>query len=203
MATYQCSRYFPYLYNKQYDTLKIDETGKFSISCPRDAEFTTNVIIKAITTLKMVSNQVIITDGTAGVGGNTLSFEKHFYKVNAVELDKVRFEYLVHNMKVYNSNATEFYNKDYTSIYLQLTQDVVFLDPPWGGPQYKSHEQLLITLSEVPLETIIKNLLSHKKAAVVVVKLPLNYNYMVFDLCFPNNIKYKNKNMNIIVIYAT
>ena len=57
MTTYQLNRYFPYLYNKQYDALKIDEIGKFSISCPKDAEFTTNVIIKAITALKNLARQ--------------------------------------------------------------------------------------------------------------------------------------------------
>ena len=202
MTTYQNSRYFPYLFNKQYDSLLIDETGKFSISCPRDAEFITNVIIKAITKLKMVSNQVIITDATAGVGGNTISFEKHFGKVNAIENDGVRFDYLVNNMSVYESTSTVCINKDYTEIHTGLAQDVVFLDPPWGGPDYKHQEHIKIALSGVPIEQIIHDVIEHKHTAVVVLKLPLNYDYVFFDTCFPNNEKYKNKNMNVIVIYV-
>ena len=202
MTTYQNSRYFPYLFNKQYHSLLIDDTGKFSISCPRDAEFITNIIIKAITKLRMVSNQVIITDATAGVGGNTISFEKHFGKVNAVEVDKVRFDYLVNNMSVYESTSTVCINEDYTAIHMTLNQDVVFIDPPWGGPDYKHQEDIKITLSDVPIEKTIHDILDHKKTAIVVLKLPLNYDYVFFDTCFPNNEKYKNKNMNIIVMYA-
>lgn len=194
------SRYFPYLFNKTYDLLKIDNTGKFSISCPRDAEFITNVIIKAITKLNLVSHQIVITDATAGVGGNTISFEKHFCKVNAVENDLLRYNYLVNNMKVYNATSTVFFNEDYVSIHLDLEQDVVFLDPPWGGPEYKNQDNIRITLSAVSIETIVNNLIQNKKMAIVVLKLPLNYDYEFFDTCFPTNEKHQNKNMNIVIV---
>ena len=237
------SRYFPYLTNNKYDMLKIDDTGKFSISCPRDAEFVTNVIINALKRIKRdisrtytedtndakdakdakdtkdakdakdakdtkdgtdkdtIYNNYIITDGTAGVGGNAISFDKYFKKVNAVENNSTRFKYLVNNMKIYESQLTEFYHADYTTIYLKLEQDVVFLDPPWGGPDYKNQNKIKIKLSNIPIETIINNLMNTQQASLVVLKLPLNYDYEYFNKCFPFNEKHTNKNMNIVVVY--
>lgn len=220
------SRYFPYLFNKEYDMLKIDDIGRFSISCPRDAEFVTNVIINSLarymngTTIENSNttpeikngssdngsidarNTFTITDATAGVGGNTISFDRHFNKVQAVESDLTRFQYLVNNMSIYKSKYTEFLHVDYTTVYLDLKQDVVFIDPPWGGPDYKYHDKLRIKLTSIPIERIVKDLLHSRQTKLVTLKLPLNYDYDYFDVCFPSNEKHPNKNMIIVVVFG-
>ena len=44
--------------------------------------------------------QCVITDGTACVGGNSVSFAKGFRAVNAVEIDETRFVMLSRNVGV-------------------------------------------------------------------------------------------------------
>ena len=92
-------------------------------------------------------NNLIITDATAGIGGNTISFANNFFKVNAIEINKKRFDFLKNNINVYNFNNVEIINNDYIKIMKTLKQDIVFIDPPWGGRNYKNINLLNINLS--------------------------------------------------------
>lgn len=196
------NKFFPYLNNNMYDELKIDDIGKFSISCPKDAEFITNIICNIFKDEKPF-NEITITDATAGVGGNVLSFDPVFKSVNAIENDKTRYSYLVHNLKLYNSKCTNCICEDYTSIYLTLKQDVVFLDPPWGGPNYKNKSNIRLSLSHRSIESLVIDILKLDTTCVVL-KLPSNYDYKYIKEQFPAE-KYNlniisNKNMNIVTI---
>ena len=71
------------------DKILIDAIGKYSISLPDKTQIITNLIEKHINT-----TDIIITDAMACIGGDTLSFSQRFTKVNAVEFDKIRFDYL-------------------------------------------------------------------------------------------------------------
>ena len=50
--------------------------------------------------LKFISKDSIITDATSCIGGSTYSFSKNFSKVNAIELDDSRYDYLCKNMEL-------------------------------------------------------------------------------------------------------
>ena len=43
-----------------------------------------------------------IFEGTAGLGGNIISFAKNFKSVTGVEQNEIRYEMLENNMKSYN-----------------------------------------------------------------------------------------------------
>ena len=66
-----------------------DETAMYSVTDARTADR----ISKLVQDLGCDD----IVDGCACVGGNTLSFGRHFKKVTAIELDKTRFAMLEHN----------------------------------------------------------------------------------------------------------
>ena len=93
----------------------------------------------------MSEKLAVITDATACVGGNTVSFAKHFKTVQAIELDESRYHQLKHNLDLittaYGGNyflgEVRLYHGDCLSLCSQLKQDVVFVDPPWGGSAYK------------------------------------------------------------------
>ena len=129
---------------------------------------------------KFIQNQaptaLSITDGTACIGGNVISFATYFKHVTAIEFDKTRYEMLVHNLKVLKRTNVKCLIGDYTTMITTLQQDIVFLDPPWGGPKYKKgREKLTLTLGNVLLHDICETL-KRMGTWMVVLKLPLNCN---------------------------
>ena len=190
------SKYFPFITN--YDKLKYDKEGLWSITMPNDAKIISDIILKEIGYNK------IIFDGTAGIGGNTLSFSKTFKKVISIELDKNRFDILKNNINIYNYNNIILYNDNCFNL-LNLECDVYFFDPPWGGPNYKKINKLKVKLSNKSLYDIIMYIknnniqlttINNKK---IFFKIPTNYDLLEFSNF--NYKIYKIKQYNIIVIY--
>ena len=134
--------------------LMSDEVGRYSISLPKDAEIITSLIEYHINKLELLSQNLIITDSTAGIGGNTISFSKTFKNVNSIEIEKKRFGFLKNNINYYNLNNVNLLNCDYLNILENMIQDIVFMDPPWGGRGYKKKSSLTLKLSGVPLDEI-------------------------------------------------
>jgi 16S rRNA G966 N2-methylase RsmD len=127
-----------------------------------------------------------VTDATANCGGNTISFclSCGFSTVNAVEIDSVTYQTLDNNLMVYKINNAHLYHADYLDMLQRLTQDVVFIDPPWGGRDYIRQPSLDLYLGSRNVADISDQLLSEKRASLVVLKVPVNYNlnYLVRKL---------------------
>ena len=96
--------------------LKITTEGTYSLSGWKDANLTSKLIKKYMKTANLT-----ITDGTANVGGNVISFANVFTKVNAVEINKTNFKVLQHNIKnVYGLDNVRLHHDDYTKIFQKL-----------------------------------------------------------------------------------
>jgi 16S rRNA G966 N2-methylase RsmD len=180
--------------------LKIDPESVHYISYYKDALDITNIICSQLELIGEKPYMCTITDTTAGVGGDVISFAQHFKHVNAIEVDKVRESFLRNNMKAYKFRNVKTYNEDSMKILKGFKQDVIFMDPPWGGKSYKEFKRLSLTLSDIPLEDICNTYLD--KTKMIVLKLPLNYDLELFY----NSIKanrtyvYELKRMYILVI---
>jgi 16S rRNA G966 N2-methylase RsmD len=102
---------------------------------------------KVLLALPGISEASTITDMTSCVGGNVISFSRFFKKVNAIEIDPLRFDMLKHNTETVvgatnvnfiNGNAVELLlGQDDGTAPQQFQQDILFMDPPWGGVDYK------------------------------------------------------------------
>jgi 16S rRNA G966 N2-methylase RsmD len=55
-----------------------------------------------------------------------------------------------------------------------LRQDLIFLDPPWGGTDYKKTSIIDLFLDNVNVLIVINNLYHHTR--YVAMKIPNNYN---------------------------
>lgn len=200
--------FFPNMNNKH---ILMDDVAKYSITLPEKADMITEIIRKNYQLIFPTDNldELIITDAMACIGGNTLSFSKCFKEVNANEINTTRFQYLVHNMKEYERTNISFYNDNYLNIIHKLKQHIVFIDPPWGGPIYKSQYKMDIMIQydeeanqpvkEVKLDEIIDNIFSDEMTKMIIYKLPINYNIDNFK-----KYKYKMmclKNMLLIMIF--
>jgi 16S rRNA G966 N2-methylase RsmD len=197
--------FFPDMQNKH---ILMDDVSKYSITLPDKAEIISEIIKKNYQLRYPEDNldDLTITDAMACVGGNTLSFSSFFKNVNAIEINTTRFQYLVHNMKEYEKNNILFYNDNYLNLINKLDQHIVFIDPPWGGPIYKSQYKMDIMIQkdskeekEVKLDEIIDDIFTNPITKMIIYKLPTNHNI--------DNFKKYNfkmmclKNMLLIMIF--
>jgi 16S rRNA G966 N2-methylase RsmD len=159
---------FKYLPKSIRQQLKLDEEALYSVTDQATADKITMEL------LKFVPATAVITDGTACVGGNTFSLSRTFQHVNAVELEPTKFGYLKHNMAVVGAENVSCYLGDILNHANVLEQSLLFLDPPWGGPDYKQHDRINLYLSGVPLDDVCRRFASSTR--FIALKTPTNFN---------------------------
>lgn len=149
---------------------------------------------------KRIKYPLTVTDGTACVGGNVLSFCDYFTHVNAVECDLTRFEMLQHNLAVLDKTNAVCLHASYLDVMYSLHQDVVFIDPPWGGPEYKDLDQVDLFLDGIPLDEICERLRGHTKC--VVLKVPTNFDSDKFTQHVQGHVTVRKdlKKMHLVIL---
>lgn len=196
MSDYILKKIYPQPDNTTYECLAYDSEGLWSITHPKEADMISQKIYE------MDGNEnTKVVDLTAGCGGNLISFCNYFKNIVGIEIDKKRFDILKNNMDCYNLENTnlDLINDDSIK-YLQNNNEnnIYFIDPPWGGPNYKKNSNLELFLSNTPLPEIIKMMSTNK---LVVLKIPFNYNYEYIKTKYRLIDTIKIKNMIIIFFY--
>jgi 16S rRNA G966 N2-methylase RsmD len=185
-------KYFPEETSVDMDKLQINAVGEYSITCPYAANLVSSHILKVLAQQKSDEtrkNKGVIIDATACVGGDSISFAKHFSKVISVEKDKTRFEMLSNNVKVYNLDKKVLpINADFIELLTKsdaLPQeiDMVYIDPPWNPPGQRWHtkiKQLMLYMSEIPIYKVVESVIEKLKPRIVVLKVPNNFDMHAF-----------------------
>lgn len=163
--------------------IKMDDIAKYSVTHYKHSLQIVDIIIKELNT-----KDLIITDACACVGADTMNFAKNFKKVNAIELNNTRYEYLNHNLLVANIKNVNIINDNCLNQIIKLKQDVIYVDAPWGGPDYKYKKNINLYLSQKSLTSLIPFFLRFCK--LLILKVPFNfvfnnlnqYNYKSYDL---------------------
>jgi len=164
---------FPRKEGLEYSKLKITEEGSYSITRRRDADRIMNVLTYALKDL----HNMTITDATACIGGDTLNFAMNFRHVHSIELKDDNFDVLTNNVNIYGFNNVTLHHGDSTELFNWNT-NVLYIDPPWGGKDYKKHKNLDLTLSSKRLDVWLEQILSRRnRPQYIVLKLPVNYNF--------------------------
>jgi predicted RNA methylase len=169
-------KYFPYLNKNKRSQLKYDEIGLYSISPPKNADIITSYILQYYK-----KTNIVVTDAMSGLGGNVLSFASSLYYVNAIEYDEIRYSHMVSNISLFSKDNVLCINADYLQIMHQLKQDIIFMDPPWGGKSYKDTNLLSIDINGIPFQQICDDIYDTKLCSMLILKLPLNYNINDFS----------------------
>lgn len=154
----------------KYNDFEYDELGLFMLSLEEDADHTSKLISDKLGPGKK------IMDATAGLGGNSISFNKHFTKVISIEKDPSRYSLLSSNLKRHSCHGTVL-NDDFLN-HLDKDVDVIFIDPPWGK-DYKSKLKLSIQIDNLLLKQVTQMVLDRNRK--VVWKLPNNYDLEEFS----------------------
>lgn len=172
--TYYARHYFPPpKKSTSYQNILYTPNG-ISYMTPRiDAELTAGIIMSHCNEKNIKYSDIIITDATAGLGGNTLSFAKLFQHVNAIEKECGTYKILEHNLREYGYSNVTLINDDFMNVYKSLHQHVIFIDPPWGGKNYMKHKNLRLKISDIDIENICGLLRNN----IIVLKLPINYDF--------------------------
>ena len=176
--------------------LRLTNEALYSISKPSDANLIVETITDFLRKYKIKVSNCTITDATANIGGDTLSFALHFEKVNAVEIDSLNFEALQSNIRAFFVKNVSLVCDDYTKIYNSLKQDVVYIDAPWGGEYYEASKSLDLYLGKYSLSKLVKRI----KCNYVFLKVPKNYNFTEFLGAFPwSNVELKQINSFVLI----
>ena len=186
---------FPFRLGVNRNNIHMNHECVYYVTVPKDSEKIVQLITKKLEIYKSKKN-ITIVDATACVGGDTITFCHNFGKVIPIELDKERYEQLLHNLKLYNINNayTEGCNGSCLDIIpdIKMNVDIIYMDPPWGGSDYKLIEKIDLQLGGIVLDQIIISFFEKKpELKLVVAKLPKNYNY--------DNLLPKLKDYNVTV----
>lgn len=153
--------------------LLLDNEALYSVT----DQYTANKISRYIK--RNIPDINTIMDGTACIGGNTLSFTKTFSNVIAVEIDFTRYSYLCHNMHILGTNNVSIYNENVINVCKHTTQDMIFIDPPWGGPNYKSKHRINLYLGNKELSSVCIEIAPYTK--YIAIKVPTNFDIDTFN----------------------
>lgn len=128
------------------------------------------------------SSKLSITDATACIGGNTISFSKFFSDVYSIELEDFNYKILEHNVKVFKDlykptpkGSITTYNGNYKDIIDSIeNKHVIFFDPPWTeeGVPYNKKNPSIPKLGDKTIIEVMEDM--SKIYKYVFAKLPLN-----------------------------
>lgn len=93
----------------------------------------------------------LLIDAFCGVGGNTIQFAKTCDYVIAIDLDPVRLACARHNATIYGvAHKIDFVLGSFLDYIPRAKADVVYLAPPWGGPEYQ-HAEIFDVETMIPM----------------------------------------------------
>ena len=193
--------------------LMLDEEAAYSVTDQYTADKMTRDIIR-------YAGGSTICDATACIGGNTASFSRAFRRVVAIERDEQRYSYLVHNMNVLRASNVTCVCGDALeevtwvhSVNVPGTSttrcrgldsplyDVIFIDPPWGGPAYRTLEVLGLQLSGVPLHEVCRRWAKYTNYFAI--KTPTNFDEKEFQEATADflTLVHKNSQLRKVTFY--
>lgn len=169
--------FFPFDKNVRLYKLQLSNIGRYSICTPYVAQYITGLIKLYFKDWKTL----VITDGNGNMGGNTISFAKSFGHVNSVEIIPLHCDILRNNITEYGLiDKVTIICDDYFNVMDKLEQDVIYFDPPWGGPEYKQNKLMDLYMNNISMVRIINHL--KPRAKMIIMRVPYNYNLHEFTM---------------------
>lgn len=166
--------YFPDVKGIDRSKIKLTTEGIYSVSDNAGSSKLVYLISKYFKT-----NDLVITDATGNNGSDTIAMALKFTHINSIELDKVNFQVLENNVKnVYKLDNVDLFNGDSLDYLDKLKQDIIYIDAPWGGVDYKKSKNLELYMSDMSMGEIFNKFKYNSK--LFIYKLPKNYDFTNF-----------------------
>lgn len=161
--------------------VKMNETAFFSVTPAVYADRVAKMMRSVVASLGKSPYAVI--DGTSCVGGDTRLLAKHFDMAVAIEKDSDTYALLQDNLttwgldvKTISGDTSELISQFWELIGTVATFSL-YLDPPWGGVDYRLQKDIQLTLGSLAVEDVVNRAFeAHLSMKLAVIKLPRNYN---------------------------
>jgi len=166
---------FPKKEGVNLSLIKLSTNSKYSITPQSDVKYIDKIIKKHIP-----KNNIVIVDATGNVGGDTINFALHpqVSHVISIEINKETFNNLRDNIELYKlTDKVTLLNNDSGELLekCKLKGDLLYIDAPWGGKNYKKFISMNLFLGTQTLSDIIKSTYRCKTFDYILVKVPFNY----------------------------
>jgi hypothetical protein len=175
-------RTFPEKKGVDLTKLRLTNIGRYSIAklnVTNDLKSLISEIYNLVE--KKPLKDLVITESNGGLGGLTITLAPLFKKVNTVEIIKEHAEIIKHNVSQYNlMKNVRILNADYMDVMLELKQDIIISDPPWGGLDYGNQRYLKLGLNNIDITCIINKLYDKKLFKLYVLLVPHNFDIKHF-----------------------
>jgi hypothetical protein len=164
---------FPHKEGVDYAGLRLTPEGFYSVTKRRDGQRLIAFMRQMIPDL----DRKMITDATACVGGDTLLFSLWFKRVESIEWKNDNFSALQNNVNVFGAVNVNLHKGDATQIFNWRT-NVLYIDPPWGGPDYLARNNIDLWMGNSRVDDWIEEVLKRNdRPEYIFIKLPRNYNF--------------------------
>jgi trimethylguanosine synthase len=161
-------KYWDLLSNEEKN-MQMDVPGLYSITVRELA-------LQIATTLAGDS----VFDAFCGLGGNAIAFALAGKRVIACELDEGRLEMAKANAALAGVlDRITFVHGDALSQLGRTPCDAIFLDPPWGGPEYSKIDKFKLNFFSPNGEGLLESAI--RTYAGIAFKLPGNFDFSELD----------------------
>ena len=175
---------FENLQLEQFNKLLFTDESIYSSSKVEGSKLLKNIIFE-----NLKDENITITDGTANIGTDSIYLSNYFKNINSVEISNINYQALTNNINVFKTNNIKPILGDILNEINNLHQDVIYIDAPWGGRNYKKNDNMKLFLGNMEILDFYKEF--KNKAKIFVFKIPYNYNFEYL----------KNNIDNKIIIY--
>src|SRR5271154_3276719 len=134
-----------YNYSVDYSKFTITKSSLYSCEMPYHIDKWVDIIRKLA-----VKNSCL--DMTANIGSFSINMASNFKNLNitSIELDRCNYDALVQNIKAFNltniipvhGDSIEFIEKAPSYLFKTSKYSFIYLDPPWGGVNYKEKKEV-------------------------------------------------------------
>lgn len=121
-----------------------------------------------------------VVDMLCGAGGDAIAFARNGKSVTAIEQDPARLRMAEFNASIFRiGSGIKFVQGDALEVVQGLKAEAVYLDPPWGGPDYWKKEAFTLSNFNPDGELLIAA--AFQAAPTVLIKLPKNFDMGEFE----------------------
>jgi trimethylguanosine synthase len=128
------------------------------IQLDREALFSVKPEVLALQIAARVPGHFII-DAMCGAGGMSIAFARLGKQVLAVDIDPQRLDMARHNASIYGvSSSIQFLERDVRDVLRETSGSTsLYLDPPWGGPDYYKLDQFTFDHFAPPMRDLVRS----------------------------------------------
>jgi len=161
-----------------FDNLSIEKYNKLLFteeSIYSSSKIEGSKLLKNIISENLSNKDITITDGTANIGTDSIFLSNYFNKINSVEISNINYNALANNVSVFDKTNINTILGDIIIVIENLIQDVIYIDAPWGGRDYKKNDKMKLFLGDLEILDFYKKF--RNKAKLFIFKVPYNYDF--------------------------